>query len=488
MKPRAKHACRECNSRRIRCNVTERQPCSNCEASQATCEILPSRRGRYPRRSKKRRAEEISSATPEPVIAASSPDPPSALTSAVAATLASLSSASHSHESSRSGVVQTPRHAETPATVHSTSTATGGSRFFGESNFITLVPGASETNAEASVSDGVLKGRLTFPVPRTPHSGLGTPPASANHISLATERYLRDEGALTFPDMQSCLPALRAYFKWFHPCFPILDRADIARRLVTMEISPLLLQAMLFIGSTYCDDATIVAMGFKDRSEAKNVTYSRARVLFHSNWEKDEFTLIQSLFLCSFWRGGPTDWRDVRYWLGAVLTLAQTHGLHRSTRFTTKDPHFARMRKRVWWSIYVRERQASVSLGLPCRIRDEDCDIEPLTTTDLEDDAVVQEATSLGASELEHVHYVIKMVEIARLLGRITDTHFAPGRGPPAPAEIHELKQQLEKWKESLPEDMRRGPDEDQSSVLTCLIHLAYKYAMMILASILHHH
>ncbi|WDK18523.1 cutinase transcription factor 1 (acyl-CoA dehydrogenase domain-containing protein) [Colletotrichum graminicola] len=274
---------------------------------------------RYPRRSKKRRVEEILSATPEPAIAAFSSDPPLALSSAVPANLTSPSTTSPSHEPFGSG------------TETSASTTTGGSRFFGDSNFITLVPGTFDNiNAEATISDGVLKGRLTFPIPQATHTGHVAPPASANHISLATERYLRDEGALTFPDMQSCLPALRAYFKWFHPCFPILDHADIARRLVTMEISPLLLQAMLFIGSTYCDNATIVAMGFKDRSEAKNMTYSRARVLFHSNWEKDQFTLIQLLFLCSFWRGGPTDWRDVRYWLGAVLTLAQIHGLHRS--------------------------------------------------------------------------------------------------------------------------------------------------------------
>ncbi|GKT90200.1 cutinase transcription factor 1 [Colletotrichum tofieldiae] len=387
-----------------------------------------------------------------------------------------MSTASPSLGLSSSGASQTPYHAETPASVHSTGATTGASRFFGESNFITLVPGAPETSVEAAINDGALKGRLTFPVPQTPQTDFATSPASTNQISSATERYLRDEGALTFPDMQSCLPALRAYFKWFHPCFPILDRADIARRLVTMEISPLLLQAMLFIGSTYCNEATIIAMGFKDRSEAKSVTYSRARVLFHSNWEKEEFTLIQSLFLCSFWRGGPTDWRDVRYWLGAVLTLAQTHGLHRSTRFTTKDPHFARMRRRVWWSIYVRERQASVSLGLPCRIRDEDCDIEPLTAIDLEDDADEQDVTSLGASELEHVHYAIKMVEIARLLGRIMDTHFAPGRGPAGLAEVRDLKQQLEKWKESLPDNMRSGPDDGQSSVLTCLLHLAYNH------------
>ncbi|KAH8421667.1 Transcription factor, partial [Colletotrichum scovillei] len=473
-KPRAKHACRECNSRRIRCNVTERHPCSNCETAQATCEVIPSRRGRYLRKSKRQKQTEVAaSATPEPAAPAVS----SALTADVAATLASMSTVSPSHGlPSSSGISQTPFHADTPASCHSSGT-TGGSRFFGESNFITLVPGASGPGNEAATSDGVLKGRLTFPLPQTPQAhDLATSPTSVPSMSSATERYLRDEGALTFPDMQSCLPALHAYFAWFHPCFPILDRADIARRLVTMDISPLLLQAMLFIGSTYCDEATILGMGFKDRSEAKNLTYSRARVLFHANWEKDEFTLIQSLFLCSFWRGGPTDWRDVRYWLGAVLTLAQTHGLHRSTRFITKDPHFARMRRRVWWSIYVRERQAAVSLGLPCRIRDEDCDIEPLTPADLEDDADEQRATGFGAPKSEHIHYAIKMIDIARLLGRIMDTHFAPGRGPPAPTEVRELKQQLEDWKQSLPDEMRRGPDDGQSSVLTCLIHLAYNH------------
>ncbi|KAG6000270.1 hypothetical protein E4U21_005631, partial [Claviceps maximensis] len=52
-KTRAKHACRECNARRVRCNVTEVQPCSNCASSGVECEVLPSRRGRYPRRSRR---------------------------------------------------------------------------------------------------------------------------------------------------------------------------------------------------------------------------------------------------------------------------------------------------------------------------------------------------------------------------------------------------------------------------------------------------
>ncbi|KAL7932521.1 hypothetical protein V8C35DRAFT_307305 [Trichoderma chlorosporum] len=45
-KSRAKHACRECNTRRVRCDVMEKQPCSNCLAAGTSCQVLPSRRGR----------------------------------------------------------------------------------------------------------------------------------------------------------------------------------------------------------------------------------------------------------------------------------------------------------------------------------------------------------------------------------------------------------------------------------------------------------
>lgn len=181
-------------------------------------------------------------------------------------------------------------------------------------------------NAGASGARSGSRQRLVFPVPDTPQSqgeGAG--------LSAATMRYLRDEGALTLPDLQTCVPALQAYFAWFHPCFPIVDRARVLSQLASMDISRLLLQAMLFIGATYCDDDTITAMGFADRSEAKSLLYGKARILFHADWERDRMTLIQSLFLMSFWRGGPSDVRDVRYWLGVVITLAESYGLHRSS-------------------------------------------------------------------------------------------------------------------------------------------------------------
>ena len=206
--------------------------------------------------------------------------------------------------------------------------------FYGESNLLTLIPGSVNQGERPNSSEENAKDKahLHFPIHHTPQSTSElTNPANIEHLSTATSRYLQDEGALTLPDFQACVSAFQAYFKWFHPCFPILNRVDFTRKLASSHASVLLLQSMLFIAASYCDDDTITAMGFRNRTKAKSLLYTRARLLFHADWEKDQITLIQSLFLMSFWRGGPSDVRDVRYWLGVVIGVAESHGLHRSS-------------------------------------------------------------------------------------------------------------------------------------------------------------
>ena len=227
---------------------------------------------------------------------------------------------------------RTRRQAAADASTPS-STGAAGTRFYGESNFLNMMP--SEQSGSPADKANAQKPRLTFQLPNTPQSQSYS---EGPNISAGTMRYLQDEGALTFPDADSCLPALKAYFTWFHPCFPVVDRADVTRRLIDNGMSKLLMHAMLMIGSIYCEDSTLADMGFKDRSEAKAVCYTKARLLFHADWEKDEITLLQSLFLMSFWRGDPNDVRDVRYWLGVVLTLSETFGMHRKyVQFYLRD-------------------------------------------------------------------------------------------------------------------------------------------------------
>lgn len=204
----------------------------------------------------------------------------------------------------------------------------GNTFFFGESNLLTYVTGPPSGNDPAGNKDFVHKQRLSYPLSTTPREHMEN--ISSNHVESNREKYLRQSGAFNFPEPENCLPAIRAYFAWFHPCFPILDRAEIAHRINTRDISPLLLQALLFIGTNYSDERSVFLMGFKDRSEAKYLLYNRAKLLFEADWEQDHITTLQALFLMSFWRGSRSTARDVRYWLGVAITQAQLCGLHRS--------------------------------------------------------------------------------------------------------------------------------------------------------------
>jgi hypothetical protein len=223
--------------------------------------------------------------------------------------------------------------ASTTSPSQGASTTAPATLFYGESNPLTLIAGSNSQGEPLSSREShpQQKAQLHFPIHQTPQSASEHDyTANIEHLSAATSRYLQDEGALTLPDLQACTSALQAYFTWFHPCFPILDRVEFSRKLAASQASYLLLQCMLFIGASYCDDATITSMDFSNRTEAKSLLYTRARLLFHADWEKDQIILIQSLFLLSFWRGGPSDVRDVRYWLGVVIGVAESHGLHRS--------------------------------------------------------------------------------------------------------------------------------------------------------------
>ncbi|KAI0456520.1 N-terminal binuclear Zn cluster-containing/DNA binding domain-containing protein [Xylaria acuta] len=474
---RAKHACRECNSRRVRCDVTELHPCSNCRASNVVCEVLPSRRGRYPRKSRLAQREAAAARTLQEFAdgVISEARPAATRTASLSVILTPLpdgiirGSSVHQDDCS-------PRPTAAPTTGVPVA-AQSGNLFFGESNFLTLVPRPPHDGDELPATTVQRSAQMTFPLPRTPqpaeHMSTASP-KSLYHMNASTERYLRDEGALKFPDLPACLSAFETYFTWFHPAFPILDQRDIHHKVTSMAISPILLQAILFTAATYCSESVIASMGFADRSEAKFVLYTRARLLFHADVEKDGPTLIQALFLLSFWRGGPSDTRDVRYWLGVAITLAESHGFHRSARFTTNSPRIARMRRRMWWSIYVRERQAAASLGLPSRIRDEDCDIEPLVSSDLTNETYCE--PSLVSCTPEHVTYATKMVEISRLLGKIIDLHFTPGRTTGFTGEVENLSLALNNWKQSLPSNMRWEDDENAPSVWKYLLHLAYNH------------
>lgn len=171
------------------------------------------------------------------------------------------------------------------------------------------------------------KTRLHYPIPERLEASSTRDEALRAH-KAKLEAQLTADGAFSYPPTETVHILLRAYFTWFHPCFPILDRAGIQQSFAEGNISPLLLQAMLFIGVSLCTDDKLAQTGFEIRYRAKFLFYSRAKAIYDAGWESNKTVKLQSLFLLSYWRGGPSEEQDTRFWLGVAISLAQKRGMH----------------------------------------------------------------------------------------------------------------------------------------------------------------
>lgn len=142
------------------------------------------------------------------------------------------------------------------------------------------------------------------------------------------EERLTGQGTFLVPDNTTSAILLNAYFTWFHPCYPILDRAATYESYANQTVPQLLRQAMCFIGISLCTDEEFVKTGFEDRYRTKFLFYSRAKAIFDAELESNVIVKLQSLFLLSFWRGRPSEERDTRFWLGIAIDIAQKRGVH----------------------------------------------------------------------------------------------------------------------------------------------------------------
>lgn len=250
----------------------------------------------------------------------------------------------HHHQLSTHHHAQLTNHYQIPSysspTAHSRVGTDASERekektiiFFGESNLLTSVAAGEAGDASHAPSETVPHARrestrLCYPISEAIRDRASRMSFSTGSRASAAD-YLTREGAFALPGERVCDAILHAYFTWFHPCFPVVDRVSTSAAYAGRALSPLLLNALLFIGSTYASAELLVEAGFRERHDAKSRFYHRAKLLYDADWEEDKVVVLQALFLISFWRAGPLNEKDTRHWLGAAIGLAQARGLHR---------------------------------------------------------------------------------------------------------------------------------------------------------------
>ncbi|KAM3551447.1 hypothetical protein MY1884_007715 [Beauveria asiatica] len=517
---RARQACTHCNARRVKCNVTEKVPCDNCVAAGTQCQLRVSRRGKHPRY---RPGQEP--AKPSPTSQSQSQS-----TSPAAAAAAGPQSSSH---------IQTPAHASPPPPPQQLPvvppqpplqpeglTATASASPPDEPPGLVYKSEHTSPNDEemsqaslalASLSRGVRRGSKPDIKPEDKQeygasiffgesssvryvgtdnfassvAKLDSVPYQAGskdrpiQVNEALERLeCRPDGPFTLPPRHVTTALLTAYFQWFHPFCPIVDEQEVWHQYETGSLSTLLLQSLLLVAASHCDDSVLADARLGNRSQVKLNCYNRATELYDANVETQSLTIIQSLILLSFWRGHVAEEKDTRHWLGIAISIAQRRGLHRSRKQGRLGPdarvsdHKKKLARRLWWSVYMHEKQAAATLGLPQRVRDEDCDVESLEAGDFE-----HAFSSYRPQEEKNdsIDYTIRITQLSKFLGRVVDVVYSPHRTSTEPDRTA-IRDELIQWKQTLPPSLRIDEDiGSQPSLHASMIHMAYNNIFILL-------
>ncbi|TAQ87449.1 hypothetical protein B7494_g4221 [Chlorociboria aeruginascens] len=291
--------------------------------------------------------------------------------------------------------------------------------------------------------------------------------------------FLEWRGALSVLEQGVSGRLVRIFFDRVYPAFPIFDRAEFAMLYNSGKLSLLTLQAVYLLAVTLCEEDLIREAGFTDRNAARNSLYKRVKSLYDADYDTDKVAVITALLLISFCWNGSMDEKDMWHWLGAAIGLAQAQGMHRSSDLSIGD---RRLWKRIWWSLYVRDRHCAAGLGRPIRIRDEDCDIEPLEECDFEENESPDPAI-FGAQTKTHVLFAIHQAKLAVVLGEIVLTKFAV-RQPPSIETVHaRVTGNLKTWFDGVPQalDHRNADESEEHGFWANILYILYNHHIILL-------
>ncbi|KAM0415796.1 hypothetical protein ACHAPT_013257 [Fusarium lateritium] len=452
---RASRACQACSSRKVRCDATEiGLPCSRCRVNKSpNCFLVASRRGTYPRKQHKEQTRQQSAMSPSPVgsgSAASDRDPsaPAQPGSVTYSPSSSLDSTHHNVEGDM-GVSEPPQAVE--GLMASADDGHTQQRDSLASMFERFLEQQGQSAEDATSTCGIIfmsdASPLTFaleeardrnnkPVMHDADSHFskadraGTVDCADHpaHLSPQDVAYLRVKGAFERPT-EEVLTAMVAAFVESAGTLPWI-----------------LLHAVCFIGSTFCDPSVIYRAGFKSRWHARRQFYDKAKLLFDIGYETNKIVLLQCVIMLSFWGPQMKSYWNPCSWVGFGVTIAESLGIHRMSTSTRVDRGRKSLLKRLFWVLAVRDAYCATLLGRPCRLNMAQCDTEPLDLDDFGQGGNPQDQDRDKSQA--HAHYLIQLSTLSLILRSIVETRFGPGKNASMAAHLHG---QLDAWMAELP-------------------------------------
>jgi hypothetical protein len=164
-----------------------------------------------------------------------------------------------------------------------------------------------------------------------------------------------------------------AFWTRCYPWTPVVERSWVNER-GPKQVSLLLQHAMLLAGSR-------VSATLPDYQPEQ--FYKKARVLFWTNAEEDPIIITAATLLLHWWNpDGPerVSLDTSGFWLRICTGLAYQVGLHREPTGRAD----AGLRRRIWWSLVVRDCLINAGHGRPRALDLKLADVSPISIVDFE--------------------------------------------------------------------------------------------------------
>ncbi|KAL1968256.1 hypothetical protein VTN77DRAFT_2091 [Rasamsonia byssochlamydoides] len=299
--------------------------------------------------------------------------------------------------------------------------------------------------------------------------------------------FLRQKGAFDLPQRHIMDEFISTYFRVFHPFFSVVNKEAFLKeyqdyRGMGTGCSLLLLQAVLFVASSYVPPELLAEAGFSSRKKARQVIHRRAKYLYTFDYESNDIITIQALLLLSHHYSSLIDQKHTWHWVYQAISLAQGAGLHRDPG--DAPPAQRRLWARIWWACLVRDRLVSLGTGRPMHINSLDCTVRMLTPDDLEESGDGDEDRVVKAIFLEFVK-LCQCMEGILSLQQLQPSTMA---GKILSDQVRVCENTLQHWLDNLAPEARRQEDSinstDRASMATLyrtVLHLIYNTVIIAL-------
>ncbi|KAK7423783.1 Transcriptional activator of fatty acid utilization [Neonectria magnoliae] len=417
---RASRACETCHARKVRCDAASLGvPCTNCVAFQIECRIpTPKRKktqgsgnqtGKDSDSDRGDVTEEPSPRPTAPPTAAFPLRPPSVFHSSDGTPSTSITEAQARKDEVDSAtyldLVMKPKFTRAPITD------AGRVAYLGESSNLTLLVHDRQGSADV----------VHYPLPENVRGSR----ARLTELDNVEIDILHQRGAFLLPPRSLCDELIESYFSWVHPIMPVINRTRFMRQYRDPKNPPslLLLQSVLLAGTRACNNPQLMdANG--STTPAALTFYKRAKALYDANYEDDRVTIVQSLLLMGWYWEGPEDvTKNVFYWSRVATIVAQGSGMHRSVEQSQLSRSDKRLWKRIWWTLFTRDRSVAVALGRPIHINLDDSDVEMLTEDDFIEDET--DRASEYPPDPVHVQFFMQYVKLCEIMGLVLSQQYS---------------------------------------------------------------